>query len=257
MSEPEGSERRDVGDSVTRPIGDPSAPAMPPVPIDLSYRSRGSFLAAYATTLGKGGVFLETTAPLDVGTPVTLRLKAPEVPEVDVDGVITWTRPTATGVGQPAGMGVAIAGPAEALGHAVDEVAFGFGRMKVLLVAGEAAPRAILSRYLRSILRCEIVDSDTGGGGAALVPDLAVIDLDSSGQQGLDLYSRLRGRPETQSLPVLALAHIERDRTHALRSGFDEAQPNPPVFADLQGAVLRCLARPVSCPLRVRFEENR
>jgi DNA-binding response OmpR family regulator len=145
-------------------------------------------------------------------------------------------------------MGLAIAPPPEALGDAVDDIAFGFGEMKVLLGAGEPAPRAILTRYLRSILRCEIVDADGRGEPTAGIGglDLAVIDLDSSGPQGLDLYARLRTGAETSSVPTLALAHIERDRAQALRAGFDEAQANPPVFAELQAAVLRCLARPLA-----------
>jgi uncharacterized protein (TIGR02266 family) len=227
--------------SVTRPIEQA-------IGIDVAYRSRGAFLVAYATNLGKGGLFIETAEPLDIGTPVTLRLTAPAVDPIAVEGVVTWTRPTAAGPGQPAGVGVALVAPPEALGDVVDDIAFGFGGMKVLLGAGEAAPRAILSRYLRSILRCEIVEADSerdaGAGTDGL--DLAVIDLDSSGQQGLDLYARLRANPHTRSVPALALAHIERDRSHALRAGFDEAQPNPPVFAELQAAVLRCLARPLT-----------
>ena len=144
-------------------------------------------------------------------------------------------------------MGVTIAAPPDTLGDAVDELAFAFAGMKVLLGAGEAAPRAILSRYLRSILSCEIIEADDEGDVLAGLDalDLAVIDLDSAGSQGFDLYSRIRARPATRSVPALALAHIERDRHHALASGFDEAQPNPPVFADLHAAVLRCLARPL------------
>ena len=230
------NEREDIDSTVER------------VALELAYRSRGAFLVAYATNFGKGSLFVETAEPADVGTPTTLQISAPGVPAIALEGVVTWTRPSATGPGQPAGMGLAIAPPPELLGEAVDEIAFGFGGMKVLLGAGEAAPRAILSRYLRSILRCEIVEPEGHGDGTGGLEglDLAVIDLDSSGPHGLELHARLRAGSETRTVPSLALAHIERDRMQALRAGFDEAQPNPPVFAELQAAVLRCLARPMS-----------
>jgi uncharacterized protein (TIGR02266 family) len=222
--------------------------APPPVPVALTFRSPGAFLVAYATNMVKGGLFVETASPLAAGTPVTLRLSAPARPAVTVDGVVDWTRAAAAGPGQPAGMSVTIAALPEALGEAVDAMAFGLGRIQVLMGVGEAAPRAILARYLRSILTCEIVEvedpaaSESVAGGL----DLAVIDLDSSGAAGFDLLARLRAHAATASAPALALAHLERDRARALRAGFDEALANPPVFAELQAAALRCLARPVT-----------
>jgi CheY-like chemotaxis protein len=218
--------------------------------VELTYRSAGAFLVAYATSLVKGGLFvpLGDLAPLPVGAAVKLRLVAPPETVVDADGSVTWTRPAPAGPGQPAGMGVAIVSAPDALGAAVDRAAFGFAGVQVLLGTGEAAPRAIVTRYLRSILTCEILDVDYQNGGSVDLArvDLAVIDLDSSGPQGFDLHERLRGDAHAGAAPVLALAQLERDRARALRAGFDDALANPPVFADLQATVLRCLAKPVS-----------
>ena len=76
--------------------------------------------------------------------------------------------------------------------------------------------------------------------------DLGVIDLDSSGTLGYELYARLREHREAGSAPVLAVAQLERDRARAASLGFDEALANPPAFADLQAAALRALAKPLS-----------
>jgi uncharacterized protein (TIGR02266 family) len=218
-----------------------------PVTIELSYRSPGAFLVAYATNLVKGGLFVENAAPLAVGTPLVLRLSAPTATAIDVEAVVTWTR-GAGGPALPAGMGVAIAPIPDALGEAVDRMAFGFAGIHVLLATSEAAPRAILTRYLKSILACEIIDVDFRGDGTAKLEglDLAVIDLDSSGPPGFELLARLRAHARAGSAPALALAQIERDRMRALQAGFDAALANPPVFADLQAAALRCLGRPTA-----------
>jgi len=45
---------------------------------------------------------------------------------------------------------------------------------------------------------------------------------------------------------VVGLAQLERDRAGAARSGFDATVANPPALAELEAALLRCLARPVS-----------
>ena len=45
---------------------------------------------------------------------------------------------------------------------------------------------------------------------------------------------------------MLAVAQLERDRARAASLGFDEALANPPTFADLEAAALRCLAKPIS-----------
>jgi DNA-binding response OmpR family regulator len=116
----------------------------------------------------------------------------------------------------------------------------------VLLVAPEAPPRAIVGRYLKSMLTCTVVEHDASGEklreDAPL--DLAVIDLDASGPRGLELGERIRQRP--RPAPVIALAQMERDRALSARLGFDEALKNPPAFAELEAAVMRCLARPAT-----------
>jgi uncharacterized protein (TIGR02266 family) len=219
-----------------------------PIALNIEYRSAGAFLVAYSTNLSKGGIFIETADPLPVGATLTLRLHAPSTKPCELQGNVAWVRSEATGPGQPAGMGLVIDTASERYGTVVDEIAFSFSGIQVLLGTGEPAPRAILSRYLRSILSCQIVDAkyeDTGTIDFTSKPlDLAVIDLDSSGPAGVELIATLRFQERTSSVPIIALGQLERDRLRAHERGADEALTNPPLFAELQAAVLRCISKP-------------
>ena len=218
-----------------------------PVALELEYRSAGAFLVAYTTNLSKGGIFIETSTPLPIGTVVAMRLHAPNTPTCDVQGTVAWLRPESTGPGQPAGMGIVIDTAADQYGAVVDQIAFSFTGIQILLVTGEAAPRAILSRYLRSILACRILDVDFAAVEALPANiDLAVIDLDSSGPEGAQLIQTLRYNEKTSTTPVIALGQLERDRMRAHQRGADEAITNPPLFAELQSAVIRCIAKPTA-----------
>jgi len=219
-----------------------------PVALELEYRSAGAFLVAYTTNLSKGGIFIETSTPLPIGTVVAMQLHAPLTPACDVQGTVAWLRPESTGPGQPAGMGIVIDTSADQYGAVVDQIAFSFSGIHILLGTGEAAPRAILSRYLRSILACRILDVDFTAGLEALPDniDLAVIDLDSSGPEAAPLIQHLRATARTATTPIIALGQLERDRMRAHQRGADEAITNPPLFAELQSAVIRCIAKPTA-----------
>ena len=45
-----------------------------PVALELEYRSAGAFLVAYTTNLSKGGIFVDTSTPLPIGTVVATKL---------------------------------------------------------------------------------------------------------------------------------------------------------------------------------------
>jgi CheY-like chemotaxis protein len=223
----------------------PSGPTTIVIPVvELGYRSAGAFLSAYVTQIAQGQIFVENNAPPPVGSPVVLRLAAPPATMTTLEGTVAFTRAQAPG--QPGGMAIALATPPETFGATIDRLASGFGGFRVLLAASEAAPRTILGRYLRSMLSCTVVDFDATVDKVRddLMIDLAVLDLDSSGPRGMELGERLHQRP--RPAPLIALAQMERDRVLAQRLGFDEALRNPPAFAELEAAVLRCLARPVS-----------
>lgn len=239
--------------------------------LHLRYRSATAFLIAYSVRLAKGDLFVESDNPWPPGTRATLRLLPPEAAPLELEAAVAWTRAEARGPGEPAGMGLTLLTPIDAYGAVVDELASRYARVRILLGAGEPAPRAIISRYLRSILACELCEPGpaTGGanggganGGVLVSPeagagsngasgtpaagsiDLAVIDLDSSGAAGTDLIQRLRLAPESAEIPILVLATHERDRLRGVSLGADEALANPPPYDELQAAVVHVLSRP-------------
>ena len=217
-------------------------------PWELTYRSNAALLVAYATHLIRGQLLIETSKRIPNGTPLHLRLVAPAT-SIALTGVVSGT----SGSAEATEIALSVTSRAEALGEAVDKLAFGFKGIKALVAASQAAPRALLIRYLRSIVTCEVIEIDQtklSEPGAICNVDLAVIDLDSTGAAGYELYARLREHKEAGSAPVLAVAHLERDRARAASLGFDEALANPPAFSDLQAAALRNLARPV----KVKFD---
>jgi CheY-like chemotaxis protein len=218
----------------------------------VEYRSDAALLVAYATQLVKGQLVLDSREPLAEGTPLDLKLVGPAV-SIPLAGEVAWTRAVAEGPAHPAGTGVALTAAPDGLGEAIDRIAFEFRGLRVLVAALQTAPRALLIRYLRSIITCDVVELDqkrlTDDPAALLNVDLTVIDLDSAGVAGYELYARLRQHTETGSAPVLALAQMERDRARAASLGFDEALANPPPFAELQAATLRSLAKPTRVTL--------
>jgi CheY-like chemotaxis protein len=213
---------------------------------EVVYRSDAALLVAYATQLVKGQMVLDSREPLPDGTPVELKLVGPAV-SIPLAGEVVWTRDVAESPAQPAGIGVALTAAPDGLGEAIDRLAFEFRGLRVLVAALQTAPRALLIRYLRSIITCDVVEIDQKrltDPEALQNVDLTVIDLDSAGVAGYELYARLRQHTETGSAPVLALAQMERDRARAASLGFDEALANPPPFSELQAATLRSLAKP-------------
>lgn len=215
-----------------------------PVALEIEYRSAGAFLVAYATNLSRGGLFLETGTPLPVGTRIGLRLRAPDATAIDLTGIVAWVRPASVSEGHAPGMGIEFETPESAYGPVVDQIAARFAGIKILVATGEPAPRALLHRYLRSILACEILESEEGRPfpAAAKKLDLVVVDMDSSGARAAEILSALRA--ESRSIPIIALAQNDADRRRAASLGADETVPSPPTFGDLQAAVIRTLSRP-------------
>jgi CheY-like chemotaxis protein len=215
--------------------------------LELTYRSNAALLVAYATQMHRGQLVVRGSIEIPTGAEVVLRLVAPAA-TVDLSGVVAGAHSPANGSGRGAELALAVPTNGDLLDATIDRLAFEFAGLKALVAASQAAPRALLIRYLHAIVTCEVIEVDQrklAEPGAISNVDLAVIDLDSSGAAGYELYARLREHAEAASAPVLAVAQMERDRARATALGFDEALANPPAFADLHGAVLRCLAKPV------------
>jgi CheY-like chemotaxis protein len=129
-------------------------------------------------------------------------------------------------------------------GQVVDRIVASFRGLRILVIGGAGSGRALVARYLRSIVTCDILELTAADtlGFAAQQADLAIVDIDSSGPEAFEAMRVLKARAQT---PVIAMAASQEEREIARQSGADETLPAQPSFNDLQAAVIRALARPV------------
>jgi type IV pilus assembly protein PilZ len=78
------------------------------VQLRVDYKRMNTFFADYAKNISKGGTFIRTNKPLDVGTEFVFVLSIPEQPEqLELHGEVMWTvRGDEAEDGRPAGMGI-------------------------------------------------------------------------------------------------------------------------------------------------------
>lgn len=76
----------------------------------VDYTASGAPRCEYATTLGAGGLFIETESPLAPGTPLRVRFRLPGGASLhSIDGRVTWQHrfeDAHAGDSRPSGMGV-------------------------------------------------------------------------------------------------------------------------------------------------------
>jgi uncharacterized protein (TIGR02266 family) len=84
----------------------------------VDFHARGAPHCEYATTLGAGGLFIETESPLPLGTALRLRFRLPGGSALHaIEGRVTWQHREAdarAGDVRPGGMGVAFTDAAAA-----------------------------------------------------------------------------------------------------------------------------------------------
>ncbi|MFI5290525.1 MAG: TIGR02266 family protein [Polyangia bacterium] len=225
----------------------PSDRRQPRLPISLKvqYRTTGAFLIAYSINLSKGGIFLETSEPLEVGEHVSLQFEVPGGGSLDVDGAVAWVR-LGSEDGLPDGMGVQFENLDQQYGARIDGMVRTFVGLTVLVVAASPDRLALLGRYVRSIIACEIVEAtSTEVAEVALEerPDLVIVDLDLQPAMGMRVIEAARASQDRRP-PVILLAGDPQARTLGKNAGADESLATPPSYHDLQAAVIRTLSRP-------------
>lgn len=219
-----------------------------PLTMEVRYRTTGSFLVSYSLNLSMGGLFLETDHLLPTGTTVCVGFAVPGLSEsIEINAQVVWLREQDNSEGLPAGLGLQFDALEERIGDLVDALVRDFGGMVVMAVAAEVSSIERLSRYLRNIVACDVVDAtprEVGELGFERQPDLILIDLDSSGPMGLDVVRQAQqSRP---AVPVVALASGRWIAGQAHGMKVAAVIDNPPAFDDLRRSVLDTLARPSS-----------
>lgn len=216
------------------------------LPLQVAYRSTGSFLISYTVDLSRGGLFLETRDLQPEGTLLDLRLQIPGVDnDVVVRGRVVWLQIDAA-PGRPTGMGVQFEEVEDRFGSFIDGLVRQFSGLRILLSSPSGRPRAQLGRILRGSVTATVLEHDPQEGDAWQAEetyDLAVIDLPDGHRPSLSLLEHLiRQQPH---VAVVAITANPRLRRQALDLGACEVIDSPTSGSELRVAVLRALARPV------------
>ncbi len=89
-----GRERRETGRAVLQ--------------LPVEYDQLNAFLSDYTHNISRGGTFIRTRRPLEVGTALAFRIHAPELGELSLKGVVRWVVDAEDAEeDRPAGMGIA------------------------------------------------------------------------------------------------------------------------------------------------------
>ncbi len=81
------------------------------VHLEVRYHSAQGFVAAYATKLNGGGLFIATPTPLAVNQDVLLQFRLPGVAEpLELQGLVVCSNPFASQTAFPTGMGIKFLG---------------------------------------------------------------------------------------------------------------------------------------------------
>lgn len=219
-----------------------------PIALEVAYRTAGAFLVSYSINLSKGGIFIETAQPLQPGEAVTLRFDVPGAGALEVVGVVAWVR-TGNPDGLPDGMGVQFDELDQRYGSVIDEMVRNFVGVNVLVVAASPDRLALIGRYVRSIIACEIVEATNAAVAEVALeqlPDLVVVDLDVRPEMGIRCIRAAKTHVSGtgRGVPVILLGGDARVRQAGKEAGADEALATPPSYHELQAAVIRTLSRP-------------
>ena len=81
-----------------------------PITLRIDYKRLNTFFADYAKNISKGGTFIRTSTPLEVGTVFVFVLSVPEQPTpLELRGEVMWTvTDEQASADKPAGIGIRI-----------------------------------------------------------------------------------------------------------------------------------------------------
>ena len=222
-----------------------------PFCVRVQFRNASSLLVAYSVNLSRGGVFLETEEPVDVGSEVTLQLEVPRAGPVLLSGRVTWRRERPDRDG-PVGIGVEFDDMVDTLGELIDSLVTQFSGITVLLLCPDSKTRGMLARQLRSLMStAEVVGATDARVAESLLDeeiDLAVLDADGDPDEALRVLARAQAL--FSPVPTIVLTASDDLRRRAREGGANEVVSSPPPLGELQTAVMRALGKPSSVRTR-------
>ena len=119
--------------------------------------------------------------------------------------------------------------------------------VKVLYIEDNDDDVYMLKMRLELLGNFEVVAAEDGEKGCAMAtaeqPDIILMDLEMPVVDGWEAARRLKGNPQTQDIPIIALsAHaLAGEREKAIASGYEEFDTKPIEFDRLVATVRRVL----------------
>jgi type IV pilus assembly protein PilZ len=78
-----------------------------PITLRVEYKRVNTFFADYTRNISRGGTFIRTTRPLEIGTEFMFVLALPEAVQLELKGIVKWVVPESEATDEkPAGMGI-------------------------------------------------------------------------------------------------------------------------------------------------------
>jgi len=77
-----------------------------PLAVEVDLFNEHTFFTGFTENVSRGGLFIATEAPFELGTRVKMKLSLMGGPSREHEVVVRWIRPPGTPGGLPAGMGV-------------------------------------------------------------------------------------------------------------------------------------------------------
>jgi uncharacterized protein (TIGR02266 family) len=218
-----------------------------PVSVEVQYRTKGSFLVSYSLNLSKGGIFLETSDLYPIGTELTVRFSIPGTKTpIETRARVMWVRRKTSDEGLPPGLGLQFDMLEEHIGKIIDRLVQDFAGVKLLAVADDPSALERLTRYLQSILTCEVIQTSSAeilATGFHDRIDLTMLDLDSSGESG-QILIQIAHKTTKPPIPVIGLSKSPIQQAMALKEGAAAVLENPPAYEQLRECVLSVLGKP-------------
>lgn len=211
-----------------------------PCVLEVQYRGAGHFLVSYCTNLSRGGLFVTTTEPLEVGTPLTLDLSFPGGAPLQVNGRVAWVKPPKPD-GTLGGMGLSFEDVDGIMGDRIDALIADFNPLRVEIIGDPHATWQHIAALVSSLVNCETNHQAVLGADKTSIAgaDLVIVDLDADADAGMALLGELAALDPKP--PALALCSARAVETRRAAETFARVVPTPVDSVELQSSVLQTL----------------
>jgi len=121
--------------------------------------------------------------------------------------------------------------------------------MSLILIVEDNERNLKLVRDVLQVKGFQTIEAGTAEEGIELAasrkPDLILMDIQLPGMNGIEALKVLRGKPDTASIPVVAVTAsvMQQDRTLITEAGFDGYISKPINIKEFLESVGRALAR--------------